>query len=201
MKGPSPWFDVKAFGAIGDGIADDTLKIQQAINAAGVNGGGTVFFPPGKYKVTVSLKDRNVNPVNVAKPANTQWVNLELRGVGNAGWGSGGATPVAPPGISSIITNQPISILDFGGTGSGNPFGPRIMNLGFQDSSLTQNQALGAIKITNEYHIQMQDVSCADFKMGYCIKLNAPGATDVVQYGSFIDLKSRNTLIGFQAIG
>ena len=88
MKGPTPWYDVKAFGAVGDGVADDTQKIQQAINAAGANGGGTVFFPQGKYRVTVSLQDRNVTPINAAKPANTQWTNIELRGVGNSRLGS-----------------------------------------------------------------------------------------------------------------
>jgi hypothetical protein len=39
------------FGAVGDGVADDTAAIQLAVTAAG--GGGAVFFPQGTYKVSV----------------------------------------------------------------------------------------------------------------------------------------------------
>jgi hypothetical protein len=39
---------VKDFGAVGDGVADDTAAIQAAIDAIG-NSGGTVMFPPGTY--------------------------------------------------------------------------------------------------------------------------------------------------------
>lgn len=42
-------FDVKAYGAIGDGVADDTTAINAAKNAAIAAGGGTVFFPRGRY--------------------------------------------------------------------------------------------------------------------------------------------------------
>lgn len=52
-----PWvFNVKDFGARGDGIADDTAAIQAAIAAADASGNvfnsNTVFFPPGFYFVT-----------------------------------------------------------------------------------------------------------------------------------------------------
>jgi hypothetical protein len=46
---------VKDFGAVGDGVADDTAAIQLAINAAQLAGGGTVFFPAGSYKVSATL--------------------------------------------------------------------------------------------------------------------------------------------------
>lgn len=40
------YVDVKAhFGAVGDGVTNDTAAIQAAIAAAGTD--GTVFFPPG----------------------------------------------------------------------------------------------------------------------------------------------------------
>lgn len=47
--------NVLAYGAIGDGAADDTLAIRAAITAAGAN--GTVLFPSGKtYRLTGSLE-------------------------------------------------------------------------------------------------------------------------------------------------
>jgi hypothetical protein len=51
---PWSWADVRAYGAKGDGVVDDTVAIQAAMNAA--NGGGTVFLPPGIYKVSSTLK-------------------------------------------------------------------------------------------------------------------------------------------------
>jgi hypothetical protein len=47
--GDSSWFDVRAFGARGDGVTSDTAAIQRAIDAAQQAGGGTVFFPCGTY--------------------------------------------------------------------------------------------------------------------------------------------------------
>jgi Pectate lyase superfamily protein len=44
-------FNVKEFGAIGNGIVDDRASIQKAIAAAG-NAGGDVFFPMGTYLVS-----------------------------------------------------------------------------------------------------------------------------------------------------
>ena len=41
-------FDVKRFGAVGDGSADDTAAIQQAVDAA-AEACGAVWFPPGGY--------------------------------------------------------------------------------------------------------------------------------------------------------
>ncbi len=46
--------DVKTHGAVGDGKADDTVAIQSAIDAASADGGGTVFFPAGTYKIVYS---------------------------------------------------------------------------------------------------------------------------------------------------
>jgi hypothetical protein len=41
-------YNVRDFGAVGDGVADDTGHLQQALDAARSTG-GIVFFPPGVY--------------------------------------------------------------------------------------------------------------------------------------------------------
>lgn len=46
------WVSVRAFGARGDGVADDTPAINRAI--ATLSPGRTLYFPAGTYRVTVS---------------------------------------------------------------------------------------------------------------------------------------------------
>jgi polygalacturonase len=46
---PQAGFNVRDFGAKGDGIAIDSRAINQAIAAATKVGGGTVYFPAGTY--------------------------------------------------------------------------------------------------------------------------------------------------------
>lgn len=46
---PGPVYNVKGYGAKGDGIKNDSLAIQKTIDCAISSGGGTVFFPPGNY--------------------------------------------------------------------------------------------------------------------------------------------------------
>lgn len=47
---------VKTYGAVGDGVADDTSAIQAAINFAKTKA-SEVFFPPGDYNITGLLVD------------------------------------------------------------------------------------------------------------------------------------------------
>jgi hypothetical protein len=47
--------DVRRYGATGDGVTDDTVAIQRALDVIEVLG-GTVFFPKGTYKVTSTLR-------------------------------------------------------------------------------------------------------------------------------------------------
>jgi len=52
---------VTANGAKGDGVTDDTLAIQTTLDKAAKGGGGTVYLPEGKYRVSSQI---NV-PANV----------------------------------------------------------------------------------------------------------------------------------------
>ena len=56
------YFNVMAYGAVGDGTTDDIDAIDDAITAATAIGGGVVYFPSGSYKVTsvITLADNIV---------------------------------------------------------------------------------------------------------------------------------------------
>jgi hypothetical protein len=81
--------NVLDYGAIGDGVADDTAAIQAALNASKTS---KVVFPVGKYKVTDTLVvtyDTGSGAVNWGS------VNLEGRGFGsNIQWQGANNKPV-----------------------------------------------------------------------------------------------------------
>ncbi|MBM4078465.1 MAG: peptidase, partial [Planctomycetes bacterium] len=52
---PTKQFNVREFGAVGDGKADDAPAIQAALDAASANGGGIVLLPPGSYLINKTL--------------------------------------------------------------------------------------------------------------------------------------------------
>ena len=58
-------FDVKAYGAKGDAVSDDVSKINDALTALTAAGGGTLYFPPGKYLVTSEVLVNGNVPVLV----------------------------------------------------------------------------------------------------------------------------------------
>lgn len=55
---------IRHFGAVGDGIADDTAAIQRAI-AAVTGNGGIVAFPPGRYLITGTLRVHSLYPISL----------------------------------------------------------------------------------------------------------------------------------------
>ena len=73
---PPPFgaFDIRTYGAVGDGVADCTAALQAALDAAVAAGGGTVFIPAGTWRVAGGVR---------VAPART--VPLSLRG---EGWNS-----------------------------------------------------------------------------------------------------------------
>lgn len=75
VEGKSP-FNVKDHGARGDGSVDDTAAVRMAIDAARNSGGGTIYFPRGRYMLTdtivipqnISLQGERRDLVNVIWP-------------------------------------------------------------------------------------------------------------------------------------
>jgi hypothetical protein len=87
-----PWCDVRAFGASGDGSADDTQAVQSAIDSVGSRG-GLILFPQGVYRITAPL----VVPFDY----------MTLRGIGRgsevfAGPGWAGQAMIASAGRKGI---------------------------------------------------------------------------------------------------
>ena len=78
-----PWADVRAFGAKGDGNADDTAAIQAAIHFAEPLH-SIVYFPQGAYKITsrlrlppnVSLEGVGVGFGSSIRPASTDAISI-----------------------------------------------------------------------------------------------------------------------------
>jgi hypothetical protein len=92
--------NVKDYGAVGDGVTDDTAAIQAAIDAAGASGGGTVRLPVGSYAIssTITIGD------GVPGTAST-YNNVHLMGDGCAPLdGPGAATTLLWIGATNTTT-------------------------------------------------------------------------------------------------
>ena len=50
------FFDVTEYGAVGDGVTDDTDAVVAAVNAAEENLGGVVYLPAGQYVLTSTIE-------------------------------------------------------------------------------------------------------------------------------------------------
>lgn len=78
IRGGRPWFDVSAFGAIGDGVTDDSAAVISAIQAAYNAGGGIVVFPRGTYLILSQLAIPNDGASVPSQPS------IRLTGAGSA---------------------------------------------------------------------------------------------------------------------
>lgn len=53
--GSSNIANVKSFGAVGNGVADDTAAVVAAVAFLALLGGGTLYFPAGTYKLSAAV--------------------------------------------------------------------------------------------------------------------------------------------------
>ena len=73
---PKLSLDVRSFGAFGDGRVNSTRAVMAALEAASRQGGGTVYFPRGRYLISeplvippgVSIKGERTDLVNLVWP-------------------------------------------------------------------------------------------------------------------------------------
>lgn len=137
-------YDVTLYGAVGDGVTDDTTAIQAALTAAGA-ASGIVYFPPKatSYKVT-SL---NV-PQGVALVGNSPPGSGGL-GIGSHIRGSAGLNTLVLPGTVSspgqVVMIHGLTI-DGGRSGVYAPHGCTFVRI--SDCSIAGNE-MAAIEILN----------------------------------------------------
>ena len=80
-------FNVKAYGAKGDGVTDDTAAVNAAISAANAAHGGTIYFPPATYLIAGQLVFPNDGTGSGAVYAKQP--SFEFKGAGNMENGQG----------------------------------------------------------------------------------------------------------------
>lgn len=97
-------FDIRDYGALVDGVTDDSAAVESAVNAAIAAGGGTVYFPAGTTKFATA------KTLNATTPVNTT-ANITFAGDGDILFGPDSSLRLANfgqvlfSGLSFIGTN------------------------------------------------------------------------------------------------
>lgn len=85
---PSPGqtsYNIRTFGAVGDGTTKDTVAFQKALDACAVNGGGEVLVPVGRYLIgSVQVGNRTIlrlekDSVIVGSPDLADYPMMDIR--------------------------------------------------------------------------------------------------------------------------
>ena len=154
FKTGRPWIDIRAYGAVGDGVTDDTTAIQNALNAA-KSMGAIVWAPPGKYLIATGpliIYDHTtfMGPLRV----NGEWY--------------------AQTGLGAVLINNTTGdTLDFNNTGALASLNSSVTGLSFEGSSTGTFIKLGA----NVNNIVIADCSfvgrttAIDTAGGYTLKI------------------------------
>jgi parallel beta-helix repeat protein len=141
---------VKDFGAVGDGVANDTTAIQAALTAAA---GKTLYIPQGTYKTTATL---NVSAGTCVKGD-----------IGESKIDVQPANPPTPPGSSGPATKNDAFLL----TGNDITIDGLLISgtneASYRVSSPTQREEYAAgVRFTNRHNITVQNCNFFQFANG-----------------------------------
>lgn len=180
ISGPSPWIDVKMYGATGNGSTDDSSAIQSAINAVSSNG-GTVFFPCGNYYIKTGLTVSGKNA----------W---KLKGAGSTGWGTTSS-------CVNIESDQSGLVLLTIGNGSTQYMGGSVEDMSFRDISGT-GAAAGGILLYAPSMTLLYNIEAYNFNgpSSYGVEFNGNGST-YLNHDTIIRLKEEQVHEGIIITG
>lgn len=153
QSSPVARLDARAFGAVGDGVADDAPAIQRALDAAADAGGGCVVLPPseGAYLIRSTLRVRRDH--------------VELAGYGAtlrlADDAHGAATVPSPAVPSRTVPTRTVHCVAVGGTAEAPVVGARIRGLAIDANFWSQPGAYRprAIQCNHVRDILVEDVT------------------------------------------
>jgi hypothetical protein len=162
------FFNVAAYGAVGNGVTDDSVAIQAALTAAGTAGGGVVWVPENTYIC---------NGLTIPS-------NVKLRG---CGWGSILKQP------SGVADNT--YLLSAFGTGTGTT--TNKLNIGISDLQLlgrsdtdTFTQYVHLVELSGCSDVVIERCLFQNFRGdGICIASNLNGGTAAERHNERITVR------------
>lgn len=99
---------VRDYGAVGDGVTDDTQAVKDTVSAVANDGGGTVFFPPGDYVINgnITVGDPFIKVLgNDATLDCTGFTTVEPALTINGWYGNDYAINAASQGDTKVVTS------------------------------------------------------------------------------------------------
>ena len=158
------WMNVKDFGAVGDGVSDDTESIRKAVSAAGqqVTAARTtiplhqvVYFPPGEYVVSSEIK-----------VSNGSFYGCRLQGAN--------AESVRIVPAPTMASDQKIFVFR-GGSGRCSNVGIKDMTIGSEKSQASGTRGIGVYIDGQDFAI-FENLRFERLKYGVWIHNNVSGA-------------------------
>jgi hypothetical protein len=166
------WYNVKSYGAVGNGTHDDTSAVQSAVTAATASNGGVVYLPYGSYLISTPL-------------AVTSALGVTLRGDGT------GASYIT---MSASFSGAAAVIITGGNS-------CRVESLTVQGHSTTysSNPSAAGIQMLHTNTPRLDDLLVA-YTNGWGVVVQSDATGDTT-YPQLSDVHTYNCAMGIQLVG